>query len=62
MGIERRDKLVCLVAPPPTTARRVSECLVLLRGRTPVLLDDRFGVDLQDIITHEPQDRRPWDS
>lgn len=42
--------------------RRASECLRLLRGRRPVVLDDGFGDDLLDVVTGEPIDHRhPWD-
>ena len=60
--IERHGKGVCLMAPPPTTGRRAAECLMLLRERAPVLLDDRFGDDLLDIIANEPRDPGPWGS
>ncbi len=61
--IHRRGRDVCLVAPPPVSGRRASECLALLRGRSPVLLDDRFAPDLQEILAGEPFEERPlWDS
>ena len=51
------------MAPPPVAGRRASECLALLRGRAPALLDDRFGRDLLDVIASEPiEDRNLWDS
>jgi antitoxin (DNA-binding transcriptional repressor) of toxin-antitoxin stability system len=61
--IRRRGRAVCLMAPPTVSSRRVSECLALLRGRTPVLLDERFSKDLSDILAGESVDERPsWDS
>ena len=51
-----------MMTAPPTTGRRASECLDLLRNRPPVVLDDRFGDDLLDVIAGEPIDHRPpWD-
>ena len=60
--VERHGKSICVMAPPQADGRRASECLVLLRDREPVLLDDRFGDDLLDVINAEPKDSRPWDS
>ena len=45
-----------------TIGRHAFECLRLLRSRPPVVLDDRFGSDLRQIIADEPIDHRhPWD-
>lgn len=61
--IRRRGRDVCLVAPPPVLGRRASQCLALLRGRSPVLLDNRFSQDLLEILAGEPIEERPsWDS
>lgn len=61
--IQRRGRDVCALGPPPVTSRRASECLALLRGRTPVLLDERFGEDLLDVLAKEPIEERPsWES
>lgn len=61
--IHRRGRDVCVMAPPPVTGRRASECVVRLRGRSPVVLDDRFGSDLLEILAGEPVEERPsWDS
>src|SRR5262245_33940267 len=61
--IHRRGKEVCLMAPASTAGRRASECLAALRGHPPVLLDDRFGNDLLEILRTEPIEERPsWDS
>ena len=60
--IERHGKRICLIAPPPTSGRLASDCLALLQGRAPVVLDDRFGADLEAVIAGEPRDGRPWDS
>lgn len=60
--VRRRGEDVCMMTAPPTTGRRASECLDLLRNRPPVVLDDRFGDDLLDVIAGEPIDHRPpWD-
>lgn len=61
--IHRRGRDVCVMVPPPILGRRASECLEILRGRSPVLLDDRFGEDLLEVLSGEPVDERPpWDS
>jgi antitoxin (DNA-binding transcriptional repressor) of toxin-antitoxin stability system len=61
--VRRRGRDVCLMAPPPVQGRRASECLALLRGRAPVLLDDGFARDLLEVLAREPVEERPaWDS
>lgn len=60
--IHRRGKDVCLMTPPRAATRRASECLEILRGRAPVLLDDGFASDLLDILAREPIEDRPWGS
>ncbi len=61
--IHRQGRDICAMVPPPMAARRASECLALLRGRAPVLLDDRFGQDLLDVLAKERVEERPsWDS
>ena len=61
--VHRRGRDVCLMTQPPIDGRRASECLALLRGRTPVLLDDEFSSDLLDVLSTEPTEDRPsWDS
>jgi antitoxin (DNA-binding transcriptional repressor) of toxin-antitoxin stability system len=61
--IHRRGRDICEIVPPPVHGRRASECLELLRTRPPVLLDDRFGEDLLEILAREPLEERPkWDS
>jgi len=61
--VHRRGHDVCIMAPPPVTGRRASEVLAYLQSRPPVILDDRFGDDLLDILTGEPAEERPkWDS
>lgn len=42
-----------MMAPPPEIPRRASECIAQLRGRSPVVLDDRFGDDLLNILAGE---------
>jgi hypothetical protein len=61
--VHRRGRDVCVMAQPPVHGRRASECLSLLRTRSPVLLDDGFGADLLEILAEEPAEERPsWDS
>lgn len=61
--VHRRGRDVCVMAPPAVVGRRASECLAYLRGRSPVVLDDRFGDDLLDVLAGEPVEERPlWDS
>jgi antitoxin (DNA-binding transcriptional repressor) of toxin-antitoxin stability system len=61
--IQRHGRDVCVMAPPSVDGRRASECLSLLRSRTPVLLDDKFSEDLQAILSEETSEERPaWDS
>lgn len=61
--IHRRGEDVCVMAPAPVLGRRASECLAILRGRAPVLLDDRFGRDLKAVLADEPREERPsWGS
>jgi antitoxin (DNA-binding transcriptional repressor) of toxin-antitoxin stability system len=61
--IHRRGRDVCVMAPPLVVGRRASECLAYVRGRSPVVLDDRFGEDLLEILAGEPAEERPsWDS
>ena len=61
--IQRHGRDVCVMAPPPVERRRASECLRILRGRTPVYLDEGFGADLLDVISMEPVEERPgWES
>lgn len=61
--IHRRGRDVFVMAPPAVLGRAASECLALLRGRSAVLLDDRFGEDLLGILAAEPFAERPaWDS
>ena len=61
--IHRHGKEICLMSPPPVDGRPGSACLEILRGRTPVLLDDEFGRDLLDVIaTEPPPGDSPWDS
>ena len=61
--VHRRGRDVCVMAPPSLTTRRASECLAYLRSRSPVVLDDRFGEDLLDILAGEAMEERPsWGS
>ena len=61
--VHRHGRDVCEMTSPPVHGRRASECLRLLRARPPVRLDERFGVDLLDVISSEPIEERPaWDS
>lgn len=61
--VHRRGRDVCAITLPPADARHASECLALLRGRSPVILDDAFGADLLAVLEEEPVEERPrWDS
>ena len=61
--VHRRGQGVCTMAPPPVLRRRASECLVLLGGRSEVVLDGQFARDLLDIIAGETlSERLSWDS
>jgi antitoxin (DNA-binding transcriptional repressor) of toxin-antitoxin stability system len=61
--IRRHDQDVCVMAPPPVRGRKASECLKLLRGRSPVVLDDKFAKDLKAILAAEAREERPsWGS
>jgi len=61
--VERHGRDACVISPPSGNGRRASECLALLRARSPVLLDDRFGTDLLKVLAEEPVEGRPqWDS
>lgn len=45
--VHRRGPALCTIAPAAVKGRRASECLDLLRARSPVLLDQGFGEDLR---------------
>lgn len=61
--IHRHGRDVCEMRPPHIASRRASECLVLLRGRSAITLDDEFSADLLDVIASEPPEDLPsWDS
>jgi antitoxin (DNA-binding transcriptional repressor) of toxin-antitoxin stability system len=61
--VRRRGRDLCLMAPATAASRRASECVELLRARSPVLLDDRFGDDLMHILAEEtPEERPAWGS
>src|SRR5688572_2968783 len=57
--VHRHGRDVCVIAPPETQGRLASACLILLRSRTPVELDDRFAVDLEAVIEAETADGGP---
>ena len=60
--VRRRGEDICIMTAPSTTGRSASECLNLLRNRPSVVLDDRFGDDMLDVVAGEPiDDRHPWD-
>jgi antitoxin (DNA-binding transcriptional repressor) of toxin-antitoxin stability system len=60
--VYRRGRDLCTMAPASADGRRASESLEILRTRSPVLLDDRFGADLLDILAEEsPEERPSWD-
>lgn len=58
--IHRRGRDICFMGPPAVLGRRASECLAYLRGRSPVVLDGRFGDDLLEILAGEPIGEGPW--
>jgi antitoxin (DNA-binding transcriptional repressor) of toxin-antitoxin stability system len=61
--VQRRGRDLCTIAPAAAEGRRASECLDLLRARTPVLLDDGFGEDLLRVLAEEtPEERPSWGS
>lgn len=61
--VHRHGRDLCTIAPASAGGRRVSECLELLRGRSPVLLDDGFGEDLLNVLAEElPEERPSWGS
>ena len=61
--IHRRGREVCVMTPPTVSGRVASECLALVRTRSPVLLDDRFGEDLMDVLAGESVEEPPtWES
>jgi antitoxin (DNA-binding transcriptional repressor) of toxin-antitoxin stability system len=61
--VRRRGRDLCLMAPAAAHGRRASECVGLLRARSPVLLDDRFGDDLLRVLAEESAEERPsWGS
>lgn len=61
--IHRHGRDVCAITPAQVEHRRASECLELLRARSPVLLDNAFTTDLLEILAEEPLEERPaWDS
>ena len=57
--VRRRGRDLCLMAPAAAHGRRASESLELLRARSPVLLDDRFGDDLLRVLAEESSEERP---
>ena len=61
--VHRRGNDICVMAPPAIAPRRASECIALLRNRSPVVLDGRFGNDLRDILASEAvEEPASWDS
>ena len=61
--VHRRGRDVCVMAPLSAVPRRASECIAQLRSRSPVVLDDRFGDDLRNILAGEAvAEPLSWDS
>ncbi|MEW6755088.1 MAG: type II toxin-antitoxin system Phd/YefM family antitoxin [Candidatus Latescibacterota bacterium] len=61
--VHRRGRDVCVMVAPEVQGRSAAQCLALLRGRPPVLLDDRFAEDLMAAIGGERVGERPsWGS
>lgn len=60
--VHRRGRNICMIGPPPLPGRRASECLEILKSLPPVLLDDQFGRDMEEIIATEVVGEPPiWD-
>jgi len=57
--VHRRGRDLCMMAPASVHGRRASECVELLRARSPVLLDDGFGDDLLRVLAEESLEERP---
>lgn len=61
--VHRHGRELCTIAPASAHGRRASECLALLLGRSPVLLDEGFGEDLLEVLAEElPEERPAWGS
>jgi antitoxin (DNA-binding transcriptional repressor) of toxin-antitoxin stability system len=61
--VHRRGRDLCTVAPAAVHGRRASECVEILRARSPVLLDDAFGDVLLRLLADEaPEERPEWGS
>ena len=61
--VRRRGRDVCVMALPTGLPRRASACLAALRGRAPVRLDGRFGMDLRAVLAAERVEEPPaWGS
>jgi antitoxin (DNA-binding transcriptional repressor) of toxin-antitoxin stability system len=60
--VHRRGRDICAITSPPADSRRASDCLDLLRARSPVILDDAFSADLIKALKEESVEERPsWD-
>lgn len=61
--VHRYGRDVCVMRPPSVQGRRASECLEILRARSPVFLDAGFGAGLLEVLAGEEAEERPsWES
>lgn len=61
--IRRRGCDVCEMGPVRVEARKVGDCLQILRERASIAPDADFAEDLRKVISSEAkEDRNPWGS
>ena len=62
--VEKDQRPVALIQPPPRAGRLLSECIALAEAHgSNVTLDEDFGKDLEEVINRhrEPLDASRWD-
>jgi antitoxin (DNA-binding transcriptional repressor) of toxin-antitoxin stability system len=62
--VEKDQRPVAVIQPPPQPGRLLSECIALAEAHgSTVTLDEDFGKDLEEIIhsRREPLDASRWD-
>lgn len=57
--VHRRGRALSTIMPAAVEGRRASECIELLRARSPVLLDEGFGEDLLRGLAEESPEEMP---